>query len=840
MSQVFDDERRDAAAAGPAAVASLWTRTLRGMLALAPREHVAIFARDAAFGLRVMRRNPGTTLAAILTMALGIGANTAMFSVVNAVLLGLPFKDQDRVFRLATDSRPGRQPPALTASALRDWQNTPGFEAVAGFWSEGRVVVTGADVERVSVECVSPSLFHVLGVSPAIGHVFADADDRAGAAPVIVLNHRFWSARLGADPSIVGRTITMNDVPVTVLGVMPPEFAGPFVRDRTAGWVPLEPLLARTRASGRVADPMVNIFAKLQEGVSIQAALAPLEPTLRMLAPEDPSARMIAIPIAEQITGDVRPMLVALWGATAFVLLIGAANIAGLLFGRAEARRHEMAVRLALGSARARIVRQLLTESVLLCLIGGGAGVALAAWGLHVIVAMLPGGMPGADRISLDGRVLAVSAIVSLATGLLFGLWPALQASSVAPAFSGGGRAATPTPSRGRARNALVAAEVALSLALLVGAGLVVKTFLHLRPVSPGFDPSGKVVVGVGLPAARYPSEAARLAFYDELAGRLVATDGVAGVSAASVLPLSGFGDFARFAREDAGPSAKPARVFASTVTANFFTEMSIALLQGRMFDDSDRADGQPAVIVNQTLARSLGATGRGALGTRLVVIDDTSGTATRMVVGIVGDTRIMGGVVGPRPQMYLPFAQTTGFPRQFVLRVTRPIGAMTPALRQAIRSIDPRLPAGSITSMSDDVDSTVAGWRFAAILMGGFAVLAILLASVGLLAVVAGSVNNRTREIGVRIALGAQPGDVLRTILSRALISTAIGLGAGVGLAFGTTRFLSDWLVDVSPFDGRTFVFAALAMTLVAAIASYVPARRALEVDPILALRSN
>jgi len=839
MSQVFEDQRRDAAAAGPVAVTSLWARTVGGVVALAPREHGAILARDAAFGLRVMRRNPGTTLAAILTMALGIGANTAMFSVVNAVLLGLPFKDQDRVFRLATESKQGRQPPALTASALGNWQNTPGFEAVAGFWSEGRVV-TGSEVERVGVECVSPSLFRVLGVSPAIGRVFGDTDDRAGAAPVIVLSHEFWSGRLGADPSIVGRTITMNDVPVTVLGVMPPAFGGPFARARVAGWAPLEPLLAKSRASGRLADPMVNVFAKLRPGVSVQAAIAPLEATLRVLAPEDPSARMVAIPIAEQITGDVRPMLIALWGATAFVLLIGAANIAGLLFGRAETRRHEMAVRLALGSARARIVRQLLTESVLLCLIGGLAGVVMAAWGLHVIVAMLPGGMPGADRISLDGRVLAVSVTVSLATGLLFGLWPALQASSVAPSFSWGGRAATPAPSRGSARSVLVAAEVALSLALLVGAGLVVKTFFHLRPASPGFDPSGKIVVGVALPAARYSSEVMRLAFYDELAGRLGATHGVAGVSAASVLPLSGFGDFARFTREDADPSAKPARVFASTVTANFFSEMSIAVVQGRAFSESDRADGQPVVIVNQVLARSVGATGRGVLGTRLVVIDDTSGTATRTIVGIVGDTRIMGGVVAPRPQMYLPFAQTSGFSRQFVLRVTQPIGTMAPVLRQAIRSLDPRLPTGSITAMTDDVDSTVAGWRFAAILMGGFAVLAIVLAAVGLLAVVAGSVNDRTREIGVRIALGAQAGDVLRTVLSRALVSTTAGLAAGIGLALGTTQFLSDWLVDVSPFDGRTFVLASLAMTLVAVIASYIPARRALRVDPIRALRTE
>lgn len=801
-----------------------------------PRRPLTGWGGDLVHAVRLMRKRPGSTLAAIGTVAVGIGASTAMFSVVNAVLFGLPFRDLNRL-ALISWSAPRGDNPRVTGLALAAWESHPsGFDLLAGDVLSGAILTGTGEATRLSLERVSASLFPLLGVPPLRGRTFTEAENRPGGDAVAVLAYACWVRQFGSDPAIIGQRITLDGQPVTVLGIMPTGFNGPLVRETTDLWMPLGPALAKS------PSPSLMAFGKRAANVSLTAAVSSLEAAFHPDGPRSPGLsvpRLVATPLSERVLGDVRQPLLFLSGAAICILLIACANVAGLLAGLVEDRRRELAVRLALGCPRSRLIRQLLTESVLFGIAGGGLGLALAVWILHVIVSLLPGGIPGASRIAIDGRVLAMCAAVSLGTGVLFGLLPAAFASGIAPGASLAGRDDLGARRRPLARSGLVTLEIALSLALLVGAALLVKTFLHVRPDHPGFDPAGKVVVSITLPAARYPTDAARTVFFDDLAYRLRAQPGVLEVSAASMLPLSGLASLAYVAAGDAGPQTPRVRVFGPVVTPNYFREMAIPVVAGRSLEDRDGPESPPVAVVNEAFARRF-SPDRSIVGTQMVVKDDYRPETVKTIVGVVGDTRLFGNILQARMQLYEPLAQASAPGRTLVVHTALDAAHASTLVRHEVAALDPRLPLGPIEAMSAMMERSVVWWHFGASLMTAFAAIALLLAVVGLFGVVAASVAARTREIGVRIALGARPAAVLGAILRRAVGVTALGLFAGLGLALVTTRFLADWMVDVSPLDPSTFVEAFAGMTVLVLIASYLPARRALAIDPIQTLRAE
>ena len=599
MSDVFRDERAEAAAGGRFALFRLWSRTLRGFASVAPREHAQILARDAAYGLRLMRKHPLTTAAAMFSIALGVGANTAMFTVVNAVLLQFPFKDPERVVTVLRQTPRGKSA-GFTEAQFRAWNGrVDGLDSLSGYSMLSPILTGAGSATRLRLECVSASMFATLGVSPRTGRTFTEHEDGPAGEPVIVVSHGFWAGALNRDPNVIGRTLTLDGAAATVIGVMPEAFDGPRALRRLDGWIPLTFCLARQRAEGRPLR-IINLYARLKPDVSPRLAEAQMDAAVEGAASSDERIRVHLSPLVEEIAGDIREPLLALLGAAGFVLLIACANVASLLIGRADARRRELAVRTALGCTRARIVRQLLTESVLFALCGGAAGLLIANWSLGTLLSVMPGYIRRIDHIALDGRVLAACVVLSTATGLLFGLLPALYASRVSPgpALKESGRWAT--PSRRVTRGALIVAEIALSLALLTGAGLVMKTFLHLRPANPGFEPEGKLATTISLPRSRYPDGPSQAAFLENLRQRLRDRPGVQSVVATSYLPLSGFVSTADV--QPGGRDARSVTVHTPHVTADYFAEMGIPIVRGRAFADSD-GPGADLAIVNETMA---------------------------------------------------------------------------------------------------------------------------------------------------------------------------------------------------------------------------------------------
>jgi putative ABC transport system permease protein len=839
MSQVFRDEHRDASRRGRGAMAGLWLRTIRGLAALASREHLHVLLRDARYGVRLMWKNRLTTAAAIVTIALGVGANTAMFTVVKAVLLELPFRDPDQLVVVLRQSE-RNQSLGINRSQFDVWkrQNGP-FEAIGALWGASPVLTGTGETRRLSVECVSAGMFATLGVAPSAGRTFTDAEDVEGAPSVIVISHDFWMQRLGGDPRAVGRVLTLDDVPATILGIMPRAFDGPRAGSVRAGWLPLADCVWRNRNEGRLTNT-VNVYARLKPGVSGPVAEAQLEAALERPGAVSGPGRVRLSPIANQILGEVRQPLLALLGAAAFVLLIACAKVASLLLGRADARRRELAMRFALGCTRARMVRQLLTESVLFAMCGGTAGLLIAYWSLQWMLALMPGWVPRLTHIEIDGRALVACLVLSMGTGLLFGLLPAWHASQVSPGSTLKESAVMAGPRRRRARAVLIVVEIALSVALLAGGGLLVKTFMYLRPVDPGFDPRGKVAVTINLPRPRYGDERSWRTFLEAFRRRLAEQPDVRAVTAASYLPLSGFISLADVQIEGSQASTT-VTVDAPVVTPDFFAVMGIRIVRGRAFTIDDRAGASEVALVNETLARRLWP-GEDPLGRQIVVkAQPATRFSTRTIVGVVQDVRRMGIRLGAGSELYVPFDQNPAPIMRVVVSTPRSADEIGPLLKSQVASIDPRLPVGDVESVSRiTTERSVATWRFAASLMGAFAIVALLLASVGLFAVVGCWVTERTSEIGVRMALGASRGVVLRMFVGRAAFLLALGLVVGLTLAGFTTRFLATWLVNTSPLDRTSFAAAAAIMCAVCLVAAYLAARRAAAVDPLVALRTD
>jgi putative ABC transport system permease protein len=799
--------------------------------------------KDIRFGLRTLVRNPATTFLAMLTLALGIGANSAIFSVVNRVLLDpLPYPQPDRLIMLV-ESAPKLGFPRFSVSPpnFDDFRRqNRSFEHLSAYGRE-RFNLTGREQPEVILGAqVSPDFFQMLKVDPSPGRGFRQEEGRPGQARVAVLSHGLWQRLFGADPKIVGRPITLNGESYTVVGVTPRGFELP---RRTEIWVPLALDLANESRGGHY----LGAIGRLKQGISLEKAeteMIGIAARLEKQYPDSNTAWTVdLIPLQEIAVEDIRPILMILLVAVAFVLLIACANVANLLLARVASRERELAVRAALGASRTRLVRQMLIETALLFVAGGALGLLLAHWGVKALIALDPEGIPRAQEIGVDSRVLAFTFFVSLATGLLFGLVPALSATGrrLYEALKEGGRSMVGGAHGRLVRNLLVGFEVAVALVLLVCAGLLIQSFARLSGVNPGFEPEGVLTARISIPEFKYPDEERQTLFYDQLLERLGALPGVEAAASIYPLPLSGSNMILAFVVEGrpAPPPAETPSTNVRMISPNYFKVMGIPLVQGRAFEDRDRLGAEQVAVINQTMAAKIWP-GESPIGKRFTFGDpaDAEDPGWRTVVGVVADVRHDTLDEEKASEAYWPQAQGPSTDSVLVLRTSGDPVQLAGPLRETVRAIDRDLPLERIEPMEQVVSKALAQSRFKTLLLSLFAALALGLAAVGVYGVVSYSVAQRTHEMGIRMALGASPDQVRGMILMQGmrvvLISSAIGLGA----AFFATRFLREQVYGVSATDPATFAVVPLVLLAVALVANLVPALRATRVDPLEALR--
>ena len=801
---------------------------------------------DLRHATRRLRRSPGFTVLSVLTVGLGVGATTVMFSAVRGVLLKpLSYPEPERLvmIRGATRSQPGR-PGVISYPDYRDWrQASRSFESIAALRAADVTLDGPGGPERIEGARVTASFFQTLQVPPALGRLFSAEADRPGGEPVAVLSHGLWRRR-GADPALVGRSIVLSGERYTVIGILPGGFPPPREVQRAEVFVPLA--LDGESLEERGNRSLVAI-GRLGAGVSVAQARAELATIALRLEKEHPAdntghGAMVDSLHADTV-GDLRRPLLVLLGAVGFVLLIACSNVANLVLPRALARRREVAVRTALGAKRSRVVRQLLTESILLGALGGGAGLALAYWGLGALVWLAPAHTPRLQDIALDGQVLAFALALSLATGVAFGLAPALSVSrtDVQAALHQSGRGSGLTRHAGG--RLLVVAEIALSLVLMAGAGLLLESFRRLLSVDPGFDPHDVLTFAVSLPGTRYPRPDQRDRFFTELVQRVRAVPGVASAAAVTPLPLRGDDIATRFiveGRPEPAPGRKP-RAEYRAVTAGYFETMRIPLKKGRTFHDADRRGAPPVAVVNETLASQV-FPGQEPIGQRLRIGigTDESDPRTFEVVGVVGDVRQFGRQVLAPPEIYVPHPQQSWPWMSLVVRGSVDPVSLAGALRREVTALDPEQAVYDVRSLPELLSDALAARRFVMALLGGFALLGLLLAAVGVYGVLAESVERRRGEIGVRLAVGADPGDVLRMMLGEAARLTAAGVTVGLMAALALTRVMKGLVFGISATDPATFVTVAGVLATVALLASYLPARRAARFDPAAVLREE
>jgi putative ABC transport system permease protein len=798
------------------------------------------FAQDLRYGLRTMRRGPGFAAVAVLTLALGIGANTAIFSVVNAVLLRpLPYRDPARLVTVLHDG----WKPVAPANFL-DWrEQSRSFESIAAaqLWS---LTMTGRErPEQLEVLQTSAEMFHVLGVEAALGRTYAAGEDQPGRERVLVLSHGFWRRSFGGAPDVVGRQVTLDGEPYTVVGVMPPDFQfAPFWATHAEAWAPLN--LGR-RVNDRRGQSL-RVFARLKPGVTAGQAQAEMEAINRRLAEQHPRENegltVSVDPLHEKVVGKSRPALLIILGAVGFVLLIACANVANLMLAKSALRQREIAVRIALGAGRWRVVRQMLTESLALSLAGGAAGLLLAFWSNAALASLGPDTLPRVRTASLDAGVLLFTLGLSVLVGLLFGLAPALRSTKTDLTESLKSRAQGAARGRRheRVRQLLVVGEVAVSLVLLVGGGLMMRSFLRLTSVNPGFDPRGVTTAVVRLAGPRYATDEQRAAFFRRLTTQLGSLPGVKSASAINHIPLGGDVWTLGFTVEGrpAPPDAERPSAVYRVARPDYFRTMGAALLKGRDFTEGDDDAAPAVVIVNEALARRQWP-GEEPLGKRITVSGE--GARPREVVGVVGDVKQGEWASAPQPEMYLPHLQAAS-PRTMTLVIRAAPGApeIGPEVRREVWAIDSDLPVSQVAGMEEVVSQAVGQQRFNTLLIGLFAATALLLAAVGVYGVMSHAVAQRTHEIGVRVALGARGRDVLGMIIRQGLGLTLAGLAVGLAGALALTRVMNSLLYEVSATDPLVFGGVAGALTLSALLACYVPARRATKVDPMVALRHD
>jgi putative ABC transport system permease protein len=795
---------------------------------------------DLRFGARMLARRPATTVAAILALALGIGANTTVFSVVHGVLLRqLPYDDPDRVVMVWQDlrKRGGPSDEWATPGHYVDWRaETSVFESLAVGLGNAAILTDGGDVEQVQAGVVSSSYFEVLGVRPAIGRVFTAAEEDPNAPRTVVLSDALWKRRFGAARDVVGRTVRINDTAHEIIGVMPPGFQPPIVAPRAQLW---QAFRVNPASASRGAI-ILRAFARLRPGVTVpQAASHMTEVAARLerLHHEDRDAGIRIEPLYERLVGPARPAILVLAAAVGLVLLIACANVANLLLARASGRGREMAVRTALGARRSRLIRQLLAESLLLATLGGAIGTLLAMWGVGVFVASSPAGTPRLEAIGVNGAVLAFTVAVTVITGILFGLAPALHASraDVTSGLREGARGQIGGGGR-RLRRVLVVAETALALVLLAGAGLLLRSFVQLQAVDRGFDSTNVLVGNVNAPRARFDTAGKIIALNDRLVERLRAVPGAESAALVSVLPLGGsdsdFGFTIEGRPKPATPSEQPTAWY-RIVSSDYFKTMRIRILRGRGLTDQDSTPAPGAVAINESLARKYWPN-EDPLGRR-ISLDETTFT----IVGIVADIRHRGPDRPPDEEMYLHYRQ---YPERGTAVVVRSASAdaasLAPAVREALREVDPRLPLANVTTMAELEADAVSQPRFVTLLVGLFAAVALTLALVGVYGVLSYAVAQRTSEIGLRMALGATRADVLRLVLVDGLRMVGVGAVIGVAGAAAAGHAMRTLLFGVGAVDLPTLGATVALLVAAAAIACAAPARRAIRIDPMEALR--
>ncbi|MGD8328801.1 MAG: ADOP family duplicated permease [Acidobacteriota bacterium] len=808
--------------------------------------------RDLRFGARALRQQPGFTVAAVLTLALGIGANTAIFSIVNAVLVRpLPYEQPGRLVHIWEFDRAESQRRQASYPEYLDWLAiSRSFSDIAGYDGSSRTL-TGVDgVERVAATQVTDNFFRTLGVTPYLGRAFQPGESGPDAAPVAMLTYASWQARFAGDEAIIGQTLTLNGVPFTVVGVLPPDFEFS-LRGNAEFFLTLDVSAAEQEQRYR---HWLDLIGRLRDGVTVDEAQAELS-TLAGAAAADvgewhAGVSELLVPLHAEMVRTVRPALLVLLVAVGVVLLVTCANVAGLLLARSASRARELSIRAALGAGRRRLLQQMLTESVLLAACGGAVGLLIGAWGLSFLVAALPLRqrlvLPHLQNLSLDGPMIALAVGLTLLTGLLVGSVPAWRAAGahLRDALVGSGRSTT-SGSRATllgARPLLVVAEVTMAVVLAAGAGVLGKSMVRLMQVSPGFDPDGVLTMAVDLPDARYDTYAKAITVHRDLLERVSALPGVTGVGTINQLPFRGPGNSGTFTVEGAplGTGEVEPEVNVRTVSTRYFDTLGVPLLAGRGFAPSDNRDAPTVLLVNETLAQRYFPE-RGPLGRRIAFSWFRDGQPLE-IVGVVGDEHFAGPDQPVTPVAYFPYSQTPEGEFRLVVRSAVPPLSLGPSIRAAAAELDPAMPVYEVATMNEIAasDSAVALRRYVLLLVGAFAVLALLLAAVGLYGVMAQSVIERTREIGVRLVLGADSGEVVGMVVRQGMIPALAGLLVGLAMALAALRYLGGLLYEVQPYDPTVLAAVAVLLGAIALAACWLPARRAARVDPMVSLRAE
>jgi putative ABC transport system permease protein len=808
---------------------------------------IGTLLRDIRYGLRVLWKHPGFTVISILALALGIGANTAIFSVVNAVLLrSLPYKNPERLVML-WEHHPQNGRMGVAGLNFIEWQKqSTSFEDSAVFTRASFDLTGEAEAERIEGARSTASYFKVIGAEAALGRTFLPGEDTAAAGRVVVISHGFWQKRLGGDARVLGQSLRLNEENYTIIGVMPAGFG-----DRGEDWVwtTLDTDPEQISTGGR----SLLALARLKPGVTLQQAQSELDAIAGNLAAVRPDFNrdwtVQLVPLHEQVTGSVRLILLVLSATVGFVLLIACANVANLSLVRAAGREKEMAIRTALGASSWRLVRQLLTESILLALAGGALGLLLALWGVDLLLAL--GSVPRAKEVGIDTQVLGFTFLISIVTGIVFGLAPALRSArhDVSGALKDVAKGSSAGFGQSRLRSALIVTEIALAVVLLVGAGLLMRSFVRLSNVDPGFKADQVLLMDIPLSETRYKEDAQVVGFYDAMLGSIRALPGVEAAGTTHTAPLGG-SDSVRPFIIAAAPAPEPGKEPSAgyrVISSGYFRALGIPVLRGRDFSDADNAASAGVVLINQTLARRFW-NGANPIGQRMRQGAIGSESPWLEIVGVVGDVRHNSLDGEPKPEMYFPFAQVgmqasrsiTANRRRITLaiRATENPAVLTDAVRREISGIDKNQPVTGVRTMNEAVARSVQAQRFSALLLGIFAALALVLAVIGVYGVMSFSVGGRTREIGIRMALGAQQSDVVKMILGQGLRLVIVGILIGVGASLALTHLIASLLYGVSATDPLVFTVIPLLLGAVALIACYLPARRATKINPMEALR--
>jgi predicted permease len=818
--------------------------------------------KDILYSARVLAKNPGFTLVAILTLTLGIGANIAIFSVVNAVLLRpLPFDHPDQLVRVFADQTgPNVRNIGFSVPELDDLRERAGiFDQVVGIWPISAALTGGDRPERIELLATNANYFQLLGVSKAqLGRVYGPQDAVPGFSDAVVISDGLWRRLFGSDPNVIGKRIRMDTDPYTIVGVMPPDFRHPgeTVQGAVEVWAacgftgnpfPAQPQRGQNYVPGAIA--------RLKPGYTTQQAqnqLDAMSEQLRETYPKDYPAvakwglRLEAV--QENLTGKVRPILNVLLAAVGFVLLIACVNVASLLLARSSGQVREMAIRRALGASRGRLVRQLLTESFMLSIGGCAAAVLVIVWLKKPLIAMMPADLPRLNEIHFDWRVVTFAFAISIATGILFGLVPALRISSVNPNLDlkESGRSGGASLRSNRFRSGLVSAEIALSLVLLIGAGLLLRSFWQMLQVNPGLDPSNVGIAQIWIPVPNDPTQnpylktASRSVFAAEVLRRVSAITGVetAGMGGGFTVPFSGTHTSSSFRwTDDAAAGGGRSLAEFDTASPDFFRTLKVPLISGSFFSDDDTGQPQRVLVVNQTFVNRY-SPGRSPVGRTILLGNSNNPPPPARIVGVVGDIRDAGLDVPVEPRMYFDQLQVPNYAMTVYFRTKEAPGLLNDAVVRAIHSVNSELPVYGLRTMRDQMATSEARRIFVLRLMEVFAAVALLLAALGTYGVMSYAMNQRTQEIGIRIALGAQRGDVVRLVLRPGLILTSIGIGAGIVVSLFLTRLMSSLLFNVRVNDAATYIGVSLLLMMVGLVACYIPARRATKVDPMVALR--